>query len=104
MGQELGFTLRVGCFIPAFQIQPPDTKHSRNYYPYPWDSLGSSFFFLFVYHATHTATTAPTNIPNNDTKIVGMPITTASLGPPGPVVTLAVAVEHENAIDTCYVL
>ena len=53
-----------------------------------------------MYHATHIATTAPTIIPNNDTRIVGMPITMASLGPPGvPVVSLAVAVEDKNIID-----
>ena len=59
---------------------------------------------MFVHHTPHTVSTAVTIIPNNDTKIVGMPMTTASLGPPGPVGSLAVAVEHDNAIDTCYVL
>ena len=49
----------------------------------------------------HIATTAATIIPNNVTRIVGMPMPRptrmVSLGPPGvPVVSLAVAVEHEN--------
>ena len=54
----------------------------------------------------HIVTTAPTIIPNNDTKIDGMPMPRprprrmASLSPPGvPVVSLAVAAEDRNIID-----
>ena len=56
---------------------------------------------MFAYHTPHTVTTAVTIIPSNDTKIVGMPITMTSLGPPGvPVVSLAVAAEDKK-VNRC---
>ena len=60
--------------------------------------------FLFTYHPQIvTATTI--SVPRKPDTHVEMLIISALFSPPGvPVVSLSVAVEHENAIDTCYVL